>query len=72
MSKHGLGSKDCGPLRYYSAKKKDTFQSFVGKWINFETMTLSEINQSQNINNVKNKVRLVLRNREVDSVEMGR
>lgn len=31
-------------MEHFSAMKKDTLESFGGKWVHFETILLSEIN----------------------------
>ena len=38
-------------MKYYAAikKKKDEFVSFVGTWMNLETMILSKLTQEQKI-----------------------
>jgi hypothetical protein len=34
-------------LEYYSASKKNEFMKFLGKWMNLESIILSEVTQSQ-------------------------
>jgi hypothetical protein len=34
-------------MEYYSATKNDEFMKFLGKWIELETIILSELKQSQ-------------------------
>ena len=34
-------------MEYYAAIKKDEFMSFVGTWMNLETITLSKLTQEQ-------------------------
>jgi hypothetical protein len=34
-------------MQYYSAIKKNEFMKFLGKWVDLEGITLSELTQSQ-------------------------
>jgi hypothetical protein len=34
-------------MEYYSAIKNDEFMKYLGKWIELENVTLSEVTQSQ-------------------------
>jgi hypothetical protein len=34
-------------MEYYTAIKKNEFMKFLGKWIDLEVITLSEVTQSQ-------------------------
>jgi hypothetical protein len=34
-------------MEYYSAIKKNDFMKFLGKWMDLEDITLSEVTQSQ-------------------------
>ena len=36
-------------MEYYTAIKNDEFVSFVGTWMNLETITLSKLTQEQKI-----------------------
>ena len=36
-------------MKYYAAIKKNEFMSFVGTWMNLETIILSELTQEQKI-----------------------
>ena len=36
-------------MEYYAAIKNDEFMSFVGTWMNLETMVLSKLTQEQKI-----------------------
>ena len=36
-------------MEYYAAIKNDEFMSFVGKWMNLETIILSKLTQEQKI-----------------------
>ena len=36
-------------MEYYSAIKNDEFMSFVGTWMNLETIILSKLKQKQKI-----------------------
>ena len=37
-------------MEYYAAIKNDEFMSFVGTWLNLETIILSKLTQEQKIN----------------------
>ena len=37
------------PMEYYAAIKNDEFVSFVGTWMNMETIILSKLTQEQKI-----------------------
>ena len=40
-------------MKYYAAIKNDEFVSFVGTWMNLETIILSKLTQEQKINHHK-------------------
>ena len=49
-------------MEYYTAIKNDEFVSFVGTWMNLETIILSKLTQKQKINHHMFSLRQVLNN----------
>ena len=37
------------PMKYYAAIKSDEFVSFIGRWMNLETIILNKLTQEQKI-----------------------
>ena len=56
-------------MEYYAAIKIDEFMSFVGAWMNLETIILSKLTQEQKAKHHVLTHRWVLNNENIDSGE---